>query len=52
MRLLPKVAKVVKKQGSLPVLNQFLAAGSPIKMMKNAFYLTLLAPFVPKIFNI
>ena len=33
------------------VLRQFLAAESPSKMMKNAFYFTLKALFILKIFK-
>ena len=32
-------------------LRQFLAFESPLKRMKNAFYFTLKAPFVLKIFK-
>ena len=34
---------------ALSGLRQFLATGSPLKMMKNAFYFTLKALFVLKI---
>ena len=37
-------------KGVLSGLRQFLAFESPLKMMKNAFYLTLKAGFVLKIF--
>ena len=33
-------------------LRQFLATESPLKMMKNAFYFTLKAPLVLKIFKL
>ena len=39
-------------KGALSGLRQFLAAGSPLKMMKNAFYFTSKAPFVLKIFKV
>ena len=38
-------------KGELSGLRQFLATGSPLKMMKNAFYFTSKAPFVLKIFK-
>ena len=38
-------------QGVLSGLRQFLASGSPLKMMKNAFYFTLKALFLHKIFK-
>ena len=36
-------------RGTLSGLRQFLAAENPFKMMKNAFYFTLKAPFVFRI---
>ena len=41
--------KIVK--GALSSLRQFLTAESPLKMMKNAFYITSKALFVLKIFK-
>ena len=38
-------------KGALWGLRQFLATESPLKMMKNAFYFTLKALFVLKIFK-
>ena len=38
-------------KGALSGLRQFLAAESPLKMMKNAFYFTSKALFVLKIFK-
>ena len=38
-------------KGGLSGLRQFLAAESPLKMMKNAFYFTSKALFVLKIFK-
>ena len=38
-------------KGALSGPKQFLAAESPLKMMKNAFYFTPKALFVLKIFN-
>ena len=38
-------------KGTLSGLRQFLATESPLKMMKNAFYLTLKALFVFKMFK-
>ena len=38
-------------KGALSGLRQFLATESPQKMMKNAFYFTLKALFVLKIFK-
>ena len=38
-------------KGTLSGLRQFLAAESPLKMMKNAFYFTSKALFVLKIFK-
>ena len=40
-----------KVKGTLSGLRQFLAAESPLKMMKNAFYFTLNALSVLKIFK-
>ena len=40
-----------KVKGALSGLRQFFAPESPLKMMKNAFYFTLKALFVLKIFN-
>ena len=37
--------------GALSSLRQFLAFESPLRMMKNAFYFTLKAPFVLKTFK-
>ena len=37
-------------KGPLPILKQFLATESPLKVMKNTFYFTLKALFVLKIF--
>ena len=42
---------IVKIKGALSGLRQFLATESPLKMMKNAFYFTLKAFFVLKIFT-
>ena len=41
-----------KFKGALSYLRQFLATESPLKMMKNAFYFTLKALFVLKLFII
>ena len=38
-------------KGALSGLRQLLATESPLKMMKNAFYFTLKALFVLKIFK-
>ena len=38
-------------KGALSGLRQFLATEKPLKMMKNAFYFTLKALFVLKIFR-
>ena len=38
-------------KGALSGLRQFLATEIPLKMMKSAFYLTLKALFVLKIFK-
>ena len=38
-------------KGALSGLRQFLANESPLKMMKNAFYLTLKPLYVLKIFK-
>ena len=38
-------------KGALKGLRQFLASQSPLKKMKNAFYFTLKAIFILKIFN-
>ena len=38
-------------KGTLSGLRQFLAADSPLKMMKNAFYLTSKGLFILKIFK-
>ena len=43
---------LVMFKGALSGLRQFLATESPLKMMKNAFYITLEALFVLKIFKI
>ena len=42
---------IFKFKGAFSDLRQFLAIKSPLKMMKNAFYLTLKALFVLKIFK-
>ena len=42
---------ICKFKGALSGLKQFLATESPFKMMKNAFYFTLRALFVLKIFK-
>ena len=44
-----QVCKIVK--GALSGLKQFLASENPLKMMKNAFYFTLKALSVFKIFK-
>ena len=41
----------VSFKGSLSGLGQFWATESPLKMIKNAFYFTLKALFVLKIFK-
>ena len=38
-------------KGALSGLRQYFATERPLKMMKNAFYFTLKALFVPKIFK-
>ena len=38
-------------KGALSSLRQYLANENPLKMMKNAFYFTLKALFVLKIFK-
>ena len=38
-------------QGAHSGLRQFLATKTPLKMMKNAFYFTLKAPLVLKMFK-
>ena len=38
-------------KGALSSRSQFLASESPLKMIKNAFYFTLRALFVLKIFK-
>ena len=38
-------------KGALSGLKQYLANESPLKMMKNAFYLTLTALFILNIFK-
>ena len=43
--------KFVRIKGALYGLRQFLITESPLKMMKNAFYFTLKALFVLKIFK-
>ena len=40
-----------KIKGALSGVKQFLATESPLKIMKNAFYFTLKAHFVLKIFK-
>ena len=42
----------IRIQGALSGLRPFLATGSPLKMMKNAFYFTLKALFVLQIFKL
>ena len=44
-------AVVTYLKGALQDLRQFLASGSPLEKMKNAFYFTLKALFVLKIFK-
>ena len=39
-------------KGALSGLRQFLANESPLKMIKNAFYFTLKAPFILKTFKL
>ena len=39
-------------KGSLSGLRQFLTTEAPLKIMKNAFYFTLKALFVLKIFKL
>ena len=39
------------RKGALSGVRQFVAAGNPLKMMKNAFNFTLKALFVLKIFR-
>ena len=51
MRLLRRFGDLLIFKGALSGLRQFLAAGSPLKMMKNAFYFTSKALFVLKIFK-
>ena len=50
---LNKKGDVIEKyiKGALSGLRQHLAYESPLKIMKNAFYFTLKAFFVLKIFN-
>ena len=49
--LFPKMyLQNVSAKGTILSLRQFLAAESPLKMMKNAFYFTLKALHVLKIF--
>ena len=43
------IFKLIK--GALSGLRQFFVTESPLKMMKNAFYFTLKALFVLKIFK-
>ena len=38
-------------KGAFSGLGQYLGTESPLKLMKNAFYFTLEAAFVPKIFK-
>ena len=47
---MPKLSYQVVK-GALSGLRQFLAFESPLKVMNNAFYVTLKARFVLKIFK-
>ena len=42
---------MVRLKGALPCLSQFLATKSPFKMMENAFYFTLKALFIRKMFK-
>ena len=42
---------IIELKGVLSGLRQFLANESPLKMMKNAFYFTLKALFVLKLFK-
>ena len=44
-----KHAHADELKGTLKGLRQFLITESPLKMMKNAFYFTLKAPFVLKV---
>ena len=46
-----KHAHADELKGTLKGLRQFLITESPLKMMKNAFYFTLKAPFVLKVFK-
>ena len=50
LQILKKMCFICIK-GALSGLRQFLAAESPLQMMKNTFYLTLKALFVLKIFK-
>ena len=43
--------KFLSLKGALSGLRQFLITESPLKMMKNAFYFTLKALFILKIFK-
>ena len=45
------IIKRLKLKDALSGLRQSLATESPLKMMKNAFYFTLKALFVLKIFK-
>ena len=38
-------------KGALSVMRQFLATGTPLKMVQNTFYFTTKALFVLKIFK-
>ena len=44
--------KVICVKGALSGLTQVLATESPLKMVKNAFYFILKAPFILKIFKL
>ena len=51
---LTKTQKICKNRnikGTLSCLKQFLATEAPLEMMKNVFYFTSKALFVPKIFK-
>ena len=50
-KIIMKNNEVNDFKDALSDLRQFLATESPLKMMKNAFYFTLKALFVLKIFK-
>ena len=50
-KIIMKNNEVKDFKDALSDLRQFLATESPLKMMKNAFYFTLKALFVLKIFK-